>query len=54
MNIILTKFTMLEAEWLLRRAVTIVRDTSVTSSSESLIIQSVCMIGNPSESWVAR
>ena len=49
MDIILSKFTVLEAEWLLRQAVTIVRDISATSSSHSLMIQSVCMIRNPSE-----
>ena len=44
-----SKFAVMEAEWLLRRAVTIVRDTSATSSSHILMIQSVRMIGNPSE-----
>ena len=33
MDIMLSKFTVLEAGWLLRRAVTIVRDTFATSSS---------------------
>ena len=42
MDIILSKFALLEVECLLRRAVTIVRDTSATSSSQSMI-QSVCV-----------
>ena len=49
MDIILSKCDVLDAEWLLQRNVTIVMDTSATSSSQSLMTQSVCVIGNPSE-----
>ena len=44
-----SRYAVLEAARFLPRAVTIVRDTSATSSSQSLMIQSVCIIGNPSE-----
>ena len=43
-NVIVPKFALLEAEFLLRRAVTIVRDTSAINSSRSLMIQSMCMV----------
>ena len=46
-----SRYAVLEAEWLLPRAVTIVRNTSATSSSQSLMKQSVCIIGNPNEAW---
>ena len=46
-HVILSKNAVLE--WLLRRPVTIVRDTRATSSSQSLMIQRVCMTGNLSE-----
>ena len=42
-DVIVSKFALLEAEFLLRRAVTIVRDTSVINSSRSLMIQSMCI-----------
>ena len=46
-------YAVLEAECPLWRAVTIifitVRETSAVSSSQSLMVQSVCMIGNPSK-----
>ena len=45
----MSKFAVLEAEWLRQRAVTIARDTSATSFSQCLLIQGVRMIGNPSE-----
>ena len=51
MDIIVSKFVVLEAEWLLRRAVTIVMDTSAPSSPQTSMIQNVCMIGNPNEAW---
>ena len=44
-----TIYAVLEAERLLRRAVTIVRETSATSSSQNLMVQSGCIIGNLSE-----
>ena len=44
MDIILSKYAVLES--LLRRAVTIVRDTSTTSSSQSLKIQSGSQLVN--------
>ena len=43
------KFAVLETEWPLQLVVSIVGDTSATGYSQSLVIQSVCMIGNPSE-----
>ena len=42
-------YAVLEAERLLRRAITNVRETSATSSSQSLNIQSGCIIGNSNE-----
>ena len=38
MDLIVSKFALLEAEFLLRRSVTIVRDTSAINSSRSLMI----------------
>ena len=43
MDVIVLKFALLEAEFLLLRAVTIVRDTSAINSSRSLMIQSRCI-----------
>ena len=45
MDVIVSKFALLEAAFLLLRAVTIVRDTSATNSSRSLMIQSMCIMG---------
>ena len=52
MGHILSNFAVLEAEGLLRR--TILTDTSETSSSQSLMIQSVCVYDRePERSQVA-
>ena len=41
MGVIVSKFALLEAEFILRRSVTIVKDTSAINSSGSLMIQSM-------------
>ena len=40
---VISKVALLEAEFLLRRSVTIVRDTSAINSSRSLMIQNMCI-----------
>ena len=43
MDVIVSKFALLEAEFLLGRPVTIVRDTSAIDSARSWMIQSMCI-----------